>query len=55
MPNAATTAERLADMTREKRRIYVQKHNAIWKKQCYENVPMHRYWNAGRKKLAKFI
>lgn len=32
MPNATTTAKRLADMTREKRRIYVQTHNSIWKK-----------------------
>ena len=32
MPNGATTARRLADMTREKRRIYEQTHNAIWKK-----------------------
>ena len=56
MPNGATTAKRLAEMTREKRRIYVQTHNAIWKKKrCYENVQMHRYWNTGRGESLKNI
>lgn len=32
MPNAATTAKRLADMTREKRRIYVQTQCHLEKK-----------------------
>ena len=55
MPNAATTAKRLADMTREKRRIYVQTQCHLEKKRCYENVQMHRYWNNGGGKALKYV
>lgn len=56
MPNAVTTAKRLTDMTRGKRRIYVQTHNAIWKKNGrYKTVQMHRYWYAGRGKNSENI